>query len=239
MITFVDRLHQWAIGTAGALVAAALTALALQGWKAWVATVIAIVAATLLIVFLTMAWLHTPRLTIHFPLVKWEPTTGPIVAFPGHQAYLHISNTPRRGSFPVDRVYVTLRCVRESDGAVIWEWGEVFARWSFLPKVTLIEETMTARYVTIFPIDPPHRIDVAIQILGTDSLGEENATYIISDETSHLGLRRPLGPDPMLIEVRAQGVAFGRSIADSKSFRLVQPAGQALELLPVPKEAGF
>ena len=229
----MDRLHQWAIGAAGASVAAVLTALALHGWKAWAAMAVVCIAAPLVVVFVLRARQTFPRLVIETPLIRDQPNPGLIVGFPGRQAYLHVSNRPRGGGNPAERVYVTLRCIRESDRTVIWDWGEIYARWSYLPKETRIEETLTARFVTIYPSDPPHRIDVAIKIEGVDSLGQENAIYIISDNTSHSGLQKPLGHEPILIDVRAQGTAFGQRLLCQRRFRLQDLPNSDLSLSPI------
>lgn len=185
----LERLHSWAIGVAGLMGAAALTTLVVHRWRAWTALGIVCLMAGLLVAFLWRAWLKKPQLRIGSPFVQDQMlNVGNDLAIPVREAYLHISNEPRHGGLPVDRVYVTLRCIRESDKVEIWE--NVYARWSYSSKDTREEETQTASFRSLFPSDPPERIDIALKI------NDKDECYILSPRTKYEGLRKPL--DPMM-----------------------------------------
>ena len=207
--------------------AALLAGLVASQWKAWCAVAIACVAFVAMCLFVWRAWLNKPRLRIGDPLINdetWHSSSA--LAVPAREAYLHVWNEPRHGGHPVERVYVTLRCIRESDGAELWR--DVCARWSFSSKDIREEETLTARFLSLYPSDPRARIDIALKINGTDEC------YVINDRTMFEGPYRNFGRQSVIVEVVAHGAAFGLTIRGKRTYRLRQTGTHGdLDLSPM------
>ena len=208
----MERLHNWAIAMAGVMVASFLTALVAQGWRAWTALAIGLVALIALAMLVSSLWLREPRLFIDSPDV--EPVTIP--GWLGDQKYVYLKarNDPRLGMEAIEHIFVTLRFTREKTGEIVYD--EVLARWSHLPQ--LKSEDLAAMHIAR-PVRIPgdksiYRIEVAIH-------PDQDQMYVINDESPLRGYKlRPLGCDPLLVDVRARCATSGRHIDKTFRFRL-------------------
>jgi hypothetical protein len=155
-----------------------------------------------------------PRLVIEAPFIQSVSFTSPSVTLTTRAsaasmstpinpldtnefdvAYLHISNKPKRGSTTAQSVQLELRFSRGDE--ILYE---IAARWSDTSQSVGYESTQTPHQRDLSPNGLRHRFDIAAKFPNTDQC------YAVNDENRYIGWEaRPLGKNPVTVEVTAQG----------------------------------
>lgn len=225
----MERLHNWAIGTAAVTVAFAVAALAATQWKAWLALGLLVAGFVATVILLVLTRLSRPRLVFHDPTTETR-SIHVIESFSGMSmgaSATYTSDDARRvetsptthleaGDVWAFFTYVWIEN-KPKVGAIeakdlhsvirfFSEKGErlreMHGRWSWLPQPATSEKLLEGPERNL----PANRrrmpIDVALKYHEDDDL------HAFNDETGHRAkdLRAwPLGPGPVTVEVEVLG----------------------------------